>query len=160
MADSIDSLAAALGRMPSGIFVLTTGLNGRSSGMLASWVQQAGFEPPMITVAVRRDRYIAEWIAESGSFTLNQVGAGNKPLLKHFGRGFGPDEPAFTGVAIREDRPDGPILADAIAYLHAVVKGSIDSGDHRIFLAEVTQGARLDPDADPMVHIRKSGLHY
>ena len=72
---------------------------GRSTGMLASWVQQAGFDPPMLTVAVRRDRYVADWIAASGRFTLNQVAAGDKPLLKHFGRGFGPDEAAFDGVA-------------------------------------------------------------
>ena len=160
MADAIDSLAAALGRMPSGIFILTTGVAGRTSGMLASWVQQAGFEPPMLTVAVRRDRYIAEWIAESGRFTLNQVGAGQKPLLKHFGRGFGPDESAFEGIDLLEDRPDGPILADAITYLVAEVAGSMESGDHRIFLARIIEGARLDHEAEAMVHIRKSGLHY
>jgi flavin reductase (DIM6/NTAB) family NADH-FMN oxidoreductase RutF len=160
MADSIESLAAAMGRMPSGIFILTVGWGGRATGMLASWVQQAGFEPPMLTVAVRRDRYVADWIKESGRFTLNQLGAGQKSLLKHFGRGFGPDERAFDNVSLREEHSSGPILAEAIAYLVAEVVGSMESGDHQIFLARVVEGARLDPDTEPMVHIRKSGLHY
>jgi flavin reductase (DIM6/NTAB) family NADH-FMN oxidoreductase RutF len=128
--------------------------------MLASWVQQAGFDPPMLTVAVRRDRYVAGWIAEAGRFTLNQIASGHKTLLKHFGRGFDPDEPAFEGVALRDPRPDGPILAEAMSYLVAETVGSIDGGDHRIFLARAVEGMRLDLEADPMIHVRKSGLHY
>ena len=158
--DSIDAIAAALGRLPSGIFILTVGLQDKSTGMLASWVQQAGFEPPTVTVAVRRDRYVSDWIAESGRFTLNQVAAGQKALLKHFGRGFAPDEPAFEGIPLFEDRPHGPILAESLAYLVADVVGSIDGGDHRVFLGQIVEGKRLDHDAEPMVHVRKSGLHY
>ncbi len=155
-----DPIAQALGRIPSGIFILTsTGPSGRSTGMLASWVQQAGFDPPMITVAVRKDRYVAEWIALSGHFTLNQVGAGHKPLLKHFGRGFGPDEPAFEGVSTRSARPGTIILDEAISYLTAEVAGAVDGGDHRVFLARVIEGGRQG-EAEPMIHLRKSGLHY
>ncbi len=40
-------IAQVLGRIPSGIFVLTVGDDtGRETGMLASWVQQASFDPP------------------------------------------------------------------------------------------------------------------
>jgi hypothetical protein len=35
----------------------------------------------------------------------------------------------------------------------------LDSGDHRIFLAEVTGGRLLREDR-PLVHVRKSGMHY
>lgn len=160
MADAREAIGAALGRLPSGIFILTTGFGGRSTGMLASWVQQAGFEPPMITVAVRGDRFVADWIERSGRFTLNQVAAGHKSLLKHFARGFNPDEPAFEGVELRDPRAGGPILAEALAYVVAEVAGSIVGGDHRIVLGRVMEGERLDHEAEPMVHIRKSGLHY
>jgi flavin reductase (DIM6/NTAB) family NADH-FMN oxidoreductase RutF len=160
MHPTIHDLGAALGRIPSGLYILTAGLEGRSTGMLASWVQQAGFEPLMITVAVRSDRYVADWIAASGKFTLNQIAAGNKTLLKHFGRGFGPHDDAFAGIALRDADPSGPILADAMAYLTVEVVGSIDGGDHRVFLARAVKGERLDPEAEPMIHVRKSGLHY
>ena len=92
----VTPLGQALGRVPSGLFILTVSHEGRSTGMLASWVQQAGFEPPMVTVAVASRRYAGDWIAASGRFTLNQIPAGNKPLLRHFGRGFEPDAPAFA----------------------------------------------------------------
>jgi len=156
-------LGQALGRVPSGLFILTARRGDAASGMLASWVQQAGFEPPMLTVALRRDRYLADWLAATGRFTLNQVPAGQKHLLRHFARGFPPDAPAFTGVALHAesaDHPEGPILADALAYLHCAVAGHLDGEDHRVVLARVVAGALLKPDGEPMLHVRKSGFHY
>src|SRR5215472_10277176 len=96
-------LALALGRVPSGLFILTVRREGRATGMLASWVQQAGFEPPMLTVAVQRDRYVGDWIAVSGRFVLNQVRAGQKTLLRHFARSIPPEADAFEGLALRDD---------------------------------------------------------
>jgi flavin reductase (DIM6/NTAB) family NADH-FMN oxidoreductase RutF len=160
MSEPTQDIASALGRIPSGIFILTTAKGRRSTGMLASWVQQAGFDPPMVTVAVRQERYIAEWIAVSGRFTLNQVAAGNKELLKHFGKGFDIEEEAFEGIELIEDHRNGLILKEALAFLSCEVAGSIDSGDHRIFLASVVQGQRMDHEAEPMVHLRRSGSHY
>ena len=80
----VSPLLQALGRVPSGLYILTVRHGLRTTGMLASWVQQAGFDPPMITVAVGSGRYVGDWIASSASFTLNQVPSGNKPLLRHF----------------------------------------------------------------------------
>ena len=160
MPDMPSDLASALGRVPSGIFILTALHDGRSTGMLASWVQQAGFEPPMLTVAVRKDRYVAGWIDASGRFTLNQVASGDKTLLKHFGRGFDPEEPAFEGLALREGASHGPILERALSYLACEVAGTVDGGDHRVYLARVVRGERLDHEPEPMIHLRKSGLHY
>src|SRR5262245_50355879 len=107
-------LGQALGRVPSGLFILTACQGERATGMLASWVQQAGFEPPMLTVAVRRDRYVGDWVASSGRFALSQIVAGRKGLLRHFARGFEPDAPAFDGLALRDDARGGPVLADAL----------------------------------------------
>jgi flavin reductase (DIM6/NTAB) family NADH-FMN oxidoreductase RutF len=150
----------ALGRIPSGLYVLTVRHGERATGMLASWVQQAGFEPPMITVAVARKRYVADWVAAARRFTLNQLPQGSKALIRHFGRGFEADAEAFHGVALREEDQRGPILAAALAYLDADVVGEISSGDHRIFLARVAAGALFEPDAEPLLHVRANGSHY
>jgi flavin reductase (DIM6/NTAB) family NADH-FMN oxidoreductase RutF len=153
-------LAQALGRVPSGLFILTVRGEGRDTGALVSWVQQAGFHPPMLTVALRSDRLAAVWVKASGRFTLNQIPAGHKHLLRHFGRGFGPDEPAFNGMEITHEASGGPVLADALGFLDMEVSAHLDSGDHRLFLARVTDGALLQPDVEPMIHVRHSGLHY
>lgn len=151
--------AASLGRVPSGIFILTVRHGDQETGMLASWVQQAGFEPPMVTVAVKQGRYVAQWLDEGAAFVLNLVGKGETRFLKHFGRGFEPDQPAFEGLNIARTDAGMPYLVDTAGYLACQPRQHLDSGDHRIFLAEVTAGAMLN-DLEPMVHVRKSGLRY
>ncbi len=153
-------LEAALGRVPSGLYVLSVRNDGRATGMLASWVQQAGFEPPMVSVAFHKDRYVADWARSSGRFVLNQIPAGNKTLLRHFGKGFGPDEPAFEGLRIFDDHAAGPILAEALAYVVAEPAGELAGGDHVVMLARVVEGGLIDPDGQPLVHIRQNGTHY
>jgi flavin reductase (DIM6/NTAB) family NADH-FMN oxidoreductase RutF len=157
---TISGLGQALGRIPSGLYILTVQLGERSTGMLASWVQQAGFDPPMVTVAIRRDRHVADWVAESGRFALSQLPVGSKALIRHFGRGFPPDAPAFEGVELRHDARGGPVLAGAMAFLDAEVAGELAAGDHRIFAARVVAGAVLQPNAEPLVHVRANGFHY
>ncbi|QDV72556.1 flavin reductase family protein [Botrimarina mediterranea] len=149
----------ALGRLPSGIYILTVGEDATATGMLASWVQQAAFEPPMLSVALKRGRPVCERIEAGESFVLNVVGEGQKSLLKHFAKGFEPDEPAFEGVAIARTACGAPALADAIAVLECRMATVADAGDHRVVIAEVTASEVLT-DTPPIVHLRKRGDHY
>jgi len=153
-------LCKALGRVPSGLFILTVRLGDQATGMLTSWVQQAGFEPPLLTVAVRHNRPVGDWVAQSGRFVLNQLAVGRKRLIRHFARGFSPDAPAFDGLALHTEAAGGPVLAEALAYLDCQVAGELQGGDHRIFLAQIVAGAVLDPSAEPLCHLRHSGMHY
>lgn len=157
---SDSTLAQALGRIPSGLYILTVRDGERATGMLASWVQQAGFEPPMVTVAIGMQRYVGDWVAKAGRFTLNQLAEGSKPLIRHFGRGFEADAPAFEGLALSEVEGFGPIIKGAIAYLDVEVAGEIGGGDHRIFLGRVINGVYLDGEREPLVHVRHNGFHY
>jgi flavin reductase (DIM6/NTAB) family NADH-FMN oxidoreductase RutF len=149
-----------LGRVPSGIFVLTVGVGERATGMLSSWVMQAGFEPPMVSVGVKLGRYVCDWLSDGQPFVLNLVAEGQSQLLKHFGKGFEPGANAFVGIEITRCARGVPILSEAIGYLECEPVRHIDSGDHRIFLANVVRGKLHDPDAKPLVHVRKSGANY
>jgi flavin reductase (DIM6/NTAB) family NADH-FMN oxidoreductase RutF len=135
--------AAALGRVPSGLFILTVRHGDRVTGMLASWVQQAGFEPPMLTVALQKDRFVADWVRSSGRFVLNQVPAGNKSLLRHFAKGFAPAEPAFKGVEVMREELAGPVLAEALGYLEIEHVDEVAGGDHVIILGRIVGGGLI-----------------
>jgi len=100
------SFDAVLGRVPSGIFILTVGSGARATGMLSSWVQQAGFEPPMVSVGVKFGRYVCDWITDGQPFVLNLVGESQTWLMKHFSKGFEPGVPAFDGLAITQSSID------------------------------------------------------
>jgi flavin reductase (DIM6/NTAB) family NADH-FMN oxidoreductase RutF len=154
------SFDPVLGRVPSGIFVLTVGTGNRATGMLSSWVMQAGFEPPMVSVAVKLGRHVCDWLSAGEPFVLNLVGESQSKLLKHFAKGFAPSEPAFDGLAITHCARGVPILKDAIGYMECEPVRHIDSGDHRLFLANVVRGKMHDAETGPKIHIRKSGTKY
>jgi flavin reductase (DIM6/NTAB) family NADH-FMN oxidoreductase RutF len=152
-------LAAALGRIPSGIFILTLARDRIETGMLASWVQQCSFAPPQVSVAIRRGRNIIGLLGDGTSFTINILEAAQTDMVGHFGRGFDLGEDAFAGLEVRRTAGKGPVLEEALAYLECAVVGRLPAGDHDLFLGRVVSGELLD-EGQPMVHVRKNGLHY
>jgi flavin reductase (DIM6/NTAB) family NADH-FMN oxidoreductase RutF len=155
----ISSVSPVLGKLPSGMFVVTTRNGERETGMLSSWVMQAGFNPPAITIAVRQNRYVAEWLTQRCAFVLNLLEQGQTQLLRYFSRGFPPDERPFDSLNVDRTANGIPILRDTLGYLECEPRLHVDSGDHRIFMAVVT-GGNLATSCEPMVHIRRSGMHY
>ena len=162
MADSPVSqspVSQTLGRLPSGVFILTVRHEGQETGMLSSWVMQAGFEPPTVSVAVRHGRYVAEWLLAGAEFVLNLLPERDKSMLRHFARGFEPGEAAFEGLEIERSGKGVPILKGTVGHLECTPQQHIDSGDHHVFLANITGGA-FSEGHRPMVHIRHSGMRY
>jgi flavin reductase (DIM6/NTAB) family NADH-FMN oxidoreductase RutF len=156
-------IAAVLGRTPSGLYILTAqGPDGSHTGMLASWVQQAAFNPPAVTVAIKKGRFLHEWLSSHPEVVLNLLGEGQKQFLSHFGRGFEPHEPAFDGLNTRRAQNGLTVLADALGWLEGRVTQRLETSDHVLYLVELTgggQGPRLAEDR-PYVHIRKNGFSY
>lgn len=94
------ALLAALGRIPSGLFVLTFRQGKHETAMLASWVQQCSFEPPQVAFAINEKRYVLDWLVEGSPVTVNILGEGQKELVSHFGKGFEPGVSAFDAIKI------------------------------------------------------------
>lgn len=156
--DPEKQLAAALGRVPSGVFVLTLAKDGAETGLLASWVQQCSFQPPRVSVAVKPGRHIATLLERGTRFALNILEDGQTEMVAHFGKGFAAGEDAFAGLDV-ESGDCGPVLTEALAVLHCEVVERISAGDHDLFISLVVAGRMLD-EGHPMVHVRKNGFHY
>jgi flavin reductase (DIM6/NTAB) family NADH-FMN oxidoreductase RutF len=127
--------------------------------MLTSWVQQCSFNPPLVSVAIKRDRPIANWLTPGTEFTLNILDHTQTDMVAHFGRGFDLGQPAFEDLEIERPAGVAPVLQEAVAYLVCRVTGCHQFGDHDLFLGEVI-GGRVLGEGPPMVHVRKSGAHY
>ena len=154
------SIGKALGRVPSGVYVLTASHDGRSTAMLASWVQQAAFAPPSVSVAIATGRPIAEMIRASRQFALSIIARDDTTLMKKYARGVKDDENPFAGVRTRLGSLGAPILTDALAYLECRLLHACDFGaDHDLFLAEVVAGEMLR-DGYAFAHQRGNGFHY
>lgn len=158
LSNELDTIGAAVGRVASGCFVLTTQHSGKSNGLLVSWVQQAAFEPPMITACIKHGRPAAELVRGSGRFVLNVIGPDPAPMFKHFAKGFSAEEDSFAGLDVAPS-DYGPLITSCVAHLACNVRQMVTAGDHDVCIAEVTAAASQGSER-PYVHIRKNGLSY
>lgn len=151
------AIGDALGSIPSGLFILTAEADGERVGMLASWVQQTGFHPPTVMVAVHPERELYRVIRKTGRFTLNVLAEGSHELLKTFSR-YNPQ--AFDRVAVVAS-DCGLALREALCAMDCVVKSTVDAGgDHLTLIADVVRGYPAHARREPATHVRSSGFHY
>jgi flavin reductase (DIM6/NTAB) family NADH-FMN oxidoreductase RutF len=153
-----------VGKIPSGLFVVTVagmqGGNPRKEGVLGSWVQQAGFEPLLISVALKADRPFVEFLRETGRFCVNVVGHANNGVMKPFWGKLVEGGDPFEGLAVEVSSRGNLLLPDAMAALECTVRDVSQPGDHIIVFGEVVETKLFKPDDKPMVHVRKSGMTY
>lgn len=155
-------LDKALGRLSGGLYVVTAKQAERSGAMVASWVSQASFNPPGITVAVAKDRAIEALMQVGDRFVLNVLAADNhQNLLRHFLKRFPPGADRFAGVATLENAADGgPVLSEALAFLDCEVKQRLECNDHWLIYSHVRNGNVANQQALTATHHRKVGNHY
>ncbi len=159
-----ESVGQAMGRLPSGRFILTAASGEKRMGIVVSFVQQACLTPPMVTVAIAKGRAIMPLISESRQFGLCQLAEDDKIMLRKF-RPFNDasvtDDPFLGFEMIRGEMPKLPILSNTLAYLECVLVSHMDiEGDHDLFVGVVRGGSLLKANKQPQVHLRESGQDY
>jgi flavin reductase (DIM6/NTAB) family NADH-FMN oxidoreductase RutF len=156
-----EAIAPALGKLVAGLYIVSLKNHEAEAGFLASWVQQAGFEPPMLTIAFNKERkHHFDMLTASGKLVLNIMAKENGKTMSRF---FKPapetgsifDElETFTGIT------GVPILKDSLGYLECKYRSELESGDHIIVLAEVVNGGINNSELQPSTHIRPDGFKY
>ena len=151
----------ALGRVVGSLSVLTTRKGDLSGAMVASWVSQASFTPPGLTVAVAKDRAVESLLQKGDCFAMNLLAEGRESgLMKQFLQAFDPGADRFAGLELEQSPSEQPLLPEALAWLECSVKQRMECGDHWLLYAEVTHGGVFDADSTTAVHHRRSGANY
>jgi flavin reductase (DIM6/NTAB) family NADH-FMN oxidoreductase RutF len=154
-----ESLGRALGMIPSGIFIVTAARDSVRAAYVGSWIQQAAFEPPLITIAMNQHRPLLTLLEPGRGLAVHILGRRQAALYARFERGFSLAEDPFVGLEVDTAVTGAPILREAFAYLDCRVRTVIEAGDHRLILAEVLAGA-VQPPGEPMTYTRRSGFTY
>lgn len=158
MASNVDQ---AVGRVIGSLCVVSAINGDAESAMVASWVSQASFVPPGITLAVAKDRAVESLILPGSKFILNVLGEGkSSAIMKQLLKPFKPGEPRFEGLKTKEASSGGRILLDAISWMECTVKSRMESGDHWVLYATVVDGQLQDDKTVTALHYRKTGTRY
>ncbi len=151
-----DDWIRALGSMTYGIYVLTSFYKEEINGMIASWVSQVSYDPPLIMVAVHPHRYSHNLIAKSGCFALHVPAAGQSNLLSRFK---GPDpKNKFSSIQWQRGRTGCPVLKECLAYFECRVTAEYTPGNHTLFLGEVLE-ARLMAVGNALTSLDYDGVY-
>ncbi len=146
----------ALGQMTYGIYVLTTRLDDTINGMIASWVSQISYAPPLIMVAIHPNRYSHALIDKSGVFALHVIDRSQKDLLMRFK---GPDPiKKFSGIQWKKGKTGVPILTDCSTYFELEVKEIHRPGNHTLFVGEVVN-CGFQPTVTPLSTLDYEGMY-
>ncbi|OYD99618.1 diflavin flavoprotein A [Nostoc sp. 'Peltigera membranacea cyanobiont' 213] len=154
-------LEKALGRISTGLYIITAKKGEVQSAMFASWVTQASLEPLGVAIAVSKDRAIESLMHVGDRFVLNVLEEGKyQGLMKHFLKRFAPGADRFAGVKTYPAKNESPVLAEALAYMECEITSRMDCGDHWVIYSTVQTGRVAKLDALTAAHHRKIGNHY
>lgn len=72
---------------------------------------QASFDPPGLTVAVKKDRAVENLLNSGSQFVVNVLAEDNyKPLMKALLKPFKPGEDRFAGLDIKVTPPSSDVI--------------------------------------------------
>lgn len=154
-----EEVGKALGKVASGLYVVTTKHGETLGGFTASFVIQTSFEPPLVAIATKKGRGTYNLIMDSGVFAVNVMSKDGMKLVGHFAKPRPEGESEFEGVSYEEKTLGVPVLTDALAYLECKVHSTYDAGDHTLVFGEVVNG-QVQKEGEPATHIRKNGFSY
>jgi len=140
-----------------GVYILSSVNEGEYCVSTITWASQASFEPPMISVCIKRNSASYEIVKKRGEFILHLLGDNQKELASTF----------FKPTIFENEKLNGqefslesnlPLLKDIPAYIQCKVVEILENGDHPLFLAEVVD-AKINNDSNPL-ELRKTGWTY
>ncbi|MCZ6596432.1 MAG: flavin reductase family protein [Planctomycetota bacterium] len=157
--EDLPPLALALGRVPTGLYVVSTVKDGAPLGFVGSFLVQVGFEPPTVCVAIGKGRVHLEAVREAGHFAVSILDEASRNLMGAFFKAYEGGETPFDALATRAAPGGSPILTEALAWLDCRVVGEHETGDHVVVFGQVTD-AELLREGEPAFHVRTNGLAY
>ncbi|HEY9617456.1 MAG TPA: diflavin flavoprotein [Microcoleaceae cyanobacterium] len=154
-----DRTGQAVGRIPGSLCVVTTKLGDTQVGFLTSWVSQASFNPPGLTISVAKN-HAGEMLINSGEqFVLNILKEGRN-VRRYFLKQRVLEEFAFADLATAEASNGCLVLTESLAYLECTVENRMECGDHWLLYAIVNNGKVLEPTGVTAINHRKTGNQY
>lgn len=147
-----------LRKIPHGLYICGVKDGEEVNGFTASWVMQASFQPPLVVNCVKHDSGSNAMIKASQVFALSILEAGQKDLAQKF---FKPQRRVgnkFEDTEFYLGETGCPIISSTLGYVECQVVGSVEQGDHTVFVGEVI-AAGIHRDGDPLL-LESTGWQY
>ncbi|MFA5279246.1 MAG: flavin reductase [Smithellaceae bacterium] len=144
---------AALHQISYGVYIVTSGKDGKFNGQIANSIVQVTSRPATLAICINKENYTHALIRESGKFVVSILSeAAPMAFIGLFGFKSGRDVDKLKGVKSKTGATGVPIVLDhALGFIEAEVAGELDGGTHTIFLGNVVE-ADLAGEGTPMTY--------
>jgi len=148
-----------LRKIPHGLYVCGTKDGDEVNGFTASWVMQASFTPPLVVNCIKNDSKSHEMVKASKVFALSILEDGQKEMAQNFFKPLRRVGNKFEEIEFELGEETGcPIIKDSLGYVECKVVGSVEHGDHTVFVGEVI-GAGEHREGKPLL-LESTGWNY
>lgn len=144
--------------IPHGLYICGVREGDEVNGFTASWVMQASFQPPLVVNCVKRDSRSHAMIEASQVFALSVLESGQKDLAQKFFQPLRRVGNKFEDVEFYQNETGCPIIKDALGYVECNVVGSVDKGDHTVYVGEAI-AAGVHREGKPLL-LEETGWNY
>ena len=135
--------------IPYGFYITgVIGTDGEANGFTTCWVSQVSFEPQQVILAVNKAQHTHDLVESGGVFSLNFLDTSQEELARKFTQPLDYENGTVGGSPYTPGEATGaPLFDEAFAHLECRVVGSMEAGDHTVYLGEVI-AANLERPAD------------
>lgn len=139
---------AVMGSYPTGVTIVTSGMDGQLCGMAANSFTSVSLDPPLVLVCFDRESRTLPVVRESRRFAVNVLRAGDEDLARTFASKRVATA-KFEAVTHTVDH-GVPVLDCALAWVVCDLQALHPGGDHEIGVGAVTAMGH-DPGGEPLV---------
>lgn len=138
-----------LSHYPTGVVVVCAQTPAGPEGMACNSFTSVSLDPPLVAICPAKTSTTWPKLRDAGRFCISVLAAHHEPLSRLFARR---EIDRFAGTAVI-DRPSGPGISDAAAWLDCALEAEHDAGDHSIAVARV-QSLEMRTGAPALIFFR------
>ena len=153
----LDKRKEVLRMMSYGVYILASKNKNEFCSTTVTWVSQASFEPPMLSVCLKRNSGAYFIVKERGEFILHMLSKDQKEMASKFFKSAILDGNELNGEKFHLV-DDLPVLLHSPSYIHCNVLEILEKGDHPLFLSEI-KNVFLNTQVKPL-ELRETGWNY
>lgn len=122
------------------VLIVSISKEGKPNIMALNWSSPVSFDPPMLCIAIGKQRYSAELIKETGEFVVAIPSKQMEKEVLFCGTTSGRNIDKFKETKLtplKAKNVQAPLIKECIANLECKVVEAVETGDHILFIAKI-----------------------
>jgi flavin reductase len=146
----------AIGRIPTGVCILTTTARTGRHGMTCGTFAVVSFDPPVVLASIRNQSLTLSLLPIGAGFAANVLGAVHLGVARAFADPARGDRDALflEGDWVAGETTGAPVFREALASIECRVSDRLRIGDHTLVIADVSAALVGVGATSPLVHFR------